>query len=121
MSGRVSLSAIRVFEAAARLGSFKDAADELAMTPTAVSHRIRGLEGELGTALFSRSHRKADLTAAGDELFEASRAAVSVVDAAIERIGSAQRSVTMTTTPAFAALWLAPRLQALQALCREWF
>jgi LysR family glycine cleavage system transcriptional activator len=115
MSGRISLSSIRVFEAAARLGSFKEAADELGMTPTAVSHRIRGLEADLGTALFSRSHRKADLTAAGDELFEASRAAVSVVDAAIERIGASRHSVTLTTTPAFAALWLAPRLQAFQA------
>ncbi|MBL6430693.1 MAG: hypothetical protein HPM95_03850 [Alphaproteobacteria bacterium] len=54
--------------------------------------------------MFSRSHRKADLTAVGDELFEASRAAVSVVDAAIERIGASRHSVTLTTTPAFAAL-----------------
>ena len=53
---RPSLAAMRVFEAAARLGSFKEAAGELAMTPTAVSHRIRNLEEELGQPLFRRSH-----------------------------------------------------------------
>ena len=59
---RPSLAAMRVFEAAARLGSFKEAAGELAMTPTAVSHRIRNLEEELGQPLFRRSHRKVELT-----------------------------------------------------------
>jgi DNA-binding transcriptional LysR family regulator len=114
-SGRVSLAAIRVFEAAARLGSFREAAGELGMTPTAVSHRIRNLEAGLGLALFRRSHRKVDLTAAGEDLFEAARTAVAVIDAAAERLAPAGRGVTLATTPAFAALWLAPRLSAFQS------
>lgn len=114
-SHRVSLAAIRVFEAAARLGSFRAAADELGLTPTAVSHRIRNLEAGLGLPLFRRSHRKVDLTAAGADLFEAARTAVAVIDAAADRLVSAERGVTLATTPAFAALWLAPRLSAFQA------
>ncbi|NRP72934.1 HTH-type transcriptional regulator PerR [Ensifer psoraleae] len=112
---RASLSAIRVFEAAARLGSFKDAAGELGLTSTAVSHRVRGLEGDLGVDLFRRSHRKVELTQAGAELLEAARAAVSLLENAIDRISSETRSVTLTTTPAFAALWLAPRISEFQA------
>jgi len=114
-SGRISLAAVRVFEAAARLGSFREAAGELGMTPTAVSHRIRNLETSLGLALFRRSHRKVDLTPAGEDLFEAARTAVSVLDAAADRLVPAARCVTLATTPAFAALWLAPRLSAFQA------
>lgn len=112
---RPSLAAMRVFEAAARLGSFKEAAGELAMTPTAVSHRIRNLEEELGQPLFRRSHRKVELTSAGVELFEAARGAVALLDAAFERLDAGARIVCVSATPAFAALWLAPRLSALAA------
>lgn len=51
---QLPLSALRAFEAAARLGSFKQAADDLAVTPTAISHQIRALEEQLGLALFDR-------------------------------------------------------------------
>ncbi|MCC3264173.1 LysR family transcriptional regulator, partial [Paenibacillus polymyxa] len=56
------LSALRAFEAAARLGSFKAAAEELAVTPTAGSHQIRALEAGTGLALFDRQVRKVTLT-----------------------------------------------------------
>ena len=112
---RPSLAAMRVFEVAARLGSFKEAAGELAMTPTAVSHRIRNLEEDLGLPLFRRSHRKVELTSAGADLFEAARGAVALLDAAFERLEAGARVVCVSATPAFAALWLAPRLQALAA------
>ena len=62
------LSALRTFEAAARLGSFKAAAEELAVTPTAISHQIRGLEEQSGVALFERHVRRVTLTEAGAEL-----------------------------------------------------
>ncbi|MBN1238111.1 MAG: LysR family transcriptional regulator, partial [Gammaproteobacteria bacterium] len=57
--------ALRAFEAAARLGSFKAAAEELHVTPTAVSHQIKALETRLGRPLFERNTRSIALTAAG--------------------------------------------------------
>ena len=63
------LSALRAFEAAAHLGSFKAAAEELAVTPTAVSHQIRALESQAGLALFDRQVRKVSLTDAGTQLY----------------------------------------------------
>lgn len=62
------LSALRAFEAAARHGSFKKAAGELAVTPTAISHQIRVLEEYTGQALFERQVRKVALTATGAAL-----------------------------------------------------
>src|SRR5215472_7522244 len=64
-----SLKALRAFEAAARHMSFKAAADELALTPTAISHQIRLLETALGRALFHRRPRPLTLTPAGAALF----------------------------------------------------
>ena len=63
------LAALRAFEAAARLGSFKAAAEELAVTPSAVSHQIRALEAQAGLALFDRQVRKVSLTGAGAQLY----------------------------------------------------
>jgi LysR family glycine cleavage system transcriptional activator len=68
-----SLSALRAFEAAARFRSFKQAADELAVTATAVSHRIRSLEDEIGCRLFVRKTRAVDLTPEGRSLYSAVR------------------------------------------------
>ena len=67
-SFRFSLDALQVFESAARLGSFKAAATELSVTPTAVSHRIRALEEALGCALFHRPVRAITLTPEGEQL-----------------------------------------------------
>ncbi|MEO1248955.1 MAG: LysR family transcriptional regulator, partial [Pseudomonadota bacterium] len=63
-----SASALRVFDAAARLGSFKGAAEELGVSPTAVSHQIRSLEDQLSLALFVRMTRRVELTDAGATL-----------------------------------------------------
>ncbi|WP_315983436.1 LysR family transcriptional regulator [Aliamphritea spongicola] len=60
-----SLTAIRAFEVAARRQSFKDAADELCVTPAAISRQIKQLEAQLATVLFVRGHRQVTLTAAG--------------------------------------------------------
>lgn len=110
-----STSALRVFDAAARLGSFKAAAAELGVTPTAVSHQIRNLEDQIGVALFVRGTRKVDLTAAGQTLLEATGPAFRRIGAALEEIGSARQTLTLTTTPAFAALWLIPKIRAFEA------
>ena len=63
-----SFPALRAFEAAARLGSFARASEELHLTPSAVSHQIRALERTLGRALFRRANRQATLTADGERL-----------------------------------------------------
>lgn len=111
-----SLSALRAFEAAARLRSFKQAADELAVTATAVSHRIRGLEEEIGCRLFVRKTRAVELTPEGRSLYSAVREGFDTIASGVEKLRQRTRpSVKLSTTPAFAAKWLVPRLAAFQA------
>lgn len=75
------LGAVRVFEAAARLGSFTKAADELGMTQSAASHQIKLLEERAGTPLFVRKTRQIELTEAGARLApEASSAFATLAD-----------------------------------------
>ncbi len=69
MFASLPLTALRTFESAARQSSFKAAAEELAVTPTAVSHQIRSLEAWLGVPLFQRLPRKVRLTDCGERLF----------------------------------------------------
>jgi LysR family glycine cleavage system transcriptional activator len=111
-----SLSALRAFEAAARLRSFKQAADELAVTATAVSHRIRSLEDEIGCRLFVRKTRAVDLTPEGRSLYSAVREGFDTIASGVERLRQRARPlVKLSTTPAFAAKWLVPRLADFQA------
>ena len=111
-----SLSALRAFEAAARLRSFKQAADELAVTATAVSHRIRSLEQELGCRLFVRKTRAVDLTPEGRSLYSAVREGFDTIASGVERLRQRARPlVKLSTTPAFAAKWLVPRLAGFQS------
>lgn len=110
------LASLRAFEAAARHLSFKAAAEELAVTPTAISHQVRLLEDTLGRQLFERRIRQVDLTEAGQQLFPAVRDGLDRMARAVERIAArAERpSVVVTTTTAFAAHWLVPRLGAFR-------
>jgi LysR family glycine cleavage system transcriptional activator len=111
-----SLSALRAFEAAARLRSFKQAADELAVTATAVSHRIRALEDEIGCRLFVRKTRAVDLTPEGRSLYSAVREGFDTIASGVEKLRQRSRPVVkLSTTPAFAAKWLVPRLAHFQA------
>lgn len=111
------LAALRAFEAAARHRSFKQAAGELHVTPTAVSHQIRSLESQLGVALFERRTRHVVLTAEGLALYPVLREGFDRFAAALESIrpGRLARPVTLSATPAFAAMWLLPRLPRFQA------
>lgn len=106
------LSALRAFEAAARHGSFKQAAHELAVTPTAISHQIRSLEESTGLALFKRQVRKVVLTDAGAELYGVLRDGFDAFETVLQRLGAAQarRRVVISATKAFMARWLAPRV-----------
>jgi LysR family transcriptional regulator, glycine cleavage system transcriptional activator len=103
---------LRAFEATARHVSFKKAAVELGVTPTAISHQIRLLEQYCGRALFRRRPRPLSLTEAGSRLFPIVRNgldAFSVALGAIRRQGDRQ-PLRVTTTNAFASRWLVPRL-----------
>lgn len=110
------LSALRAFEAAARLGSFKAAAEELAVTPTAVSHQIRGLEQQVGAALFTRQVRRVALTDAGTRLYPVLRDGFDAFQAALERLTEARQrpQVVISATNAFTAKWLLPRMGAFR-------
>jgi LysR family transcriptional regulator, glycine cleavage system transcriptional activator len=112
MFASLPLNALRAFESAARQQSFKAAASELAVTPTAISHQIRGLETWLGMPLFERLPRQVRLTAGGERLFRSLHGALLEVAQSVDSLRP-QRStsqLTVSTTPAFAALWLVPRL-----------
>jgi DNA-binding transcriptional LysR family regulator len=110
-----SPSALRTFDAAARCGSFKAAAEELAVTPTSVSHQVKALETQLGVSLFERRTRKVELTAAGLRLAEATGEAFHGIALALEDIAVVETELSISTTPAFAALWLMPRLHLFEA------
>ncbi|CAM3841993.1 LysR substrate-binding domain-containing protein [Xenorhabdus thuongxuanensis] len=110
-----SLTSLRAFEAAARLRSFKQAAEELSVTATAISHRIRVLEEYLEHPLFLRKVRAVELTPNGLTLFAAVHSGFETIAVAIEHIKKPRRqSVMLSTTPAFATKWLIPRLALFQ-------
>jgi LysR family transcriptional regulator, glycine cleavage system transcriptional activator len=106
------LASLRAFEAAARHMSFKEAAAELRVTPTAVSHQIRLLEDICGQPLFRRRPRPLSLTGAGERLFPVLRNGLDAFVAAIASIseGTGQRRLRVTSPNAFASRWLIPRL-----------
>jgi LysR family glycine cleavage system transcriptional activator len=110
------LAALRTFEAAARHLSFKRAAAELLVTPTAVSHQIRLLEETMGLRLFERRTRQVVMTEAAQRLYPVLRDGFDSFARAIEGL-SAQarpRAVTLTATRAFTARLLVPRVAAFQ-------
>ncbi|SLN66580.1 transcriptional regulator GcvA [Oceanibacterium hippocampi] len=112
MSGLPPLPALRAFEAAARHLSFKRAAEELAVTPTAISHQIRLLEEVLGVRLFDRRPRQVSLSPAGVTLFPPINGAFAAMREAVGRIteNKRRRGLTLSATTAFTAKWLVPRL-----------
>lgn len=113
----MSLDAIRGFEAAARHLSFTAAAEELFITQSAVSKQVKSLEDALGAALFLRGGKGLSLTPEGRQLYEAARASLAQLASAVDRLLAVDRvSVSITTTPSFAALWLAPKLAKFQLL-----
>lgn len=111
------LNALRAFEAAARHLSFKNAGEELAVTPTAISHQIRGLEDYLGFALFRRLTRALDLTAEGRAMLPKVREGLECFAAAIEntRCHEAGGRLLVSSPPAFAARWLIRHLPGFTA------
>ena len=109
------LTAVRVFEAAARHENFTQAAAELGMTQAAVSYQIRILEERLGLPLFLRSRQRVTLSDAGRRAAPLVTAALDGISDAFESLVDTDESVlTISTHQTFATNWLAPRLGAFQ-------
>ena len=105
---QVSLQALKAFESAARRGSFKLAAEELSLTPTAISHHIGNLESRLNVSLFHRQGRRISLTGTGIRLAKATSEGFRKIDSALEEVVKAGNMVRVTTTSSLAAMVLIP-------------
>ncbi|MDA7417757.1 LysR substrate-binding domain-containing protein [Xenophilus arseniciresistens] len=107
---------LRAFEAVARHLNFRAAAEEMALTQSAVSRQIQSLEDEVGVPLFLRHTRAVELTTAGAQLLLAVQQSLPRIDGAVRQIrqSAGRRSVSLTTFASFASMWLIPRLEAFQ-------
>jgi LysR family transcriptional regulator, glycine cleavage system transcriptional activator len=111
------LPALRFFEAAGRHQSFKLAAAELNVTPSAISHGIVGLEQALGVELFVREPRGISLTATGADYLSYVSEAFSLIAIGTQRLPNhrADRPIALSCAPTFASRWLLPRLAGFRA------
>ncbi|WP_299669315.1 LysR substrate-binding domain-containing protein [uncultured Ruegeria sp.] len=106
------VSSLISFEAAARHVSFKTAAEELNVTPAAISHQVKALENELQSALFLRHHRGVELTESGAYLLVALQRGLEGISEALGQLRRQydRKGVTIRSTTAVSSLWLTPRL-----------
>jgi LysR family transcriptional regulator, glycine cleavage system transcriptional activator len=114
----LSLNNLRAFEAVARRLSFSEAADELFVTQSAISRQIKGLEEEIGAALFVRGTRHVEMTQSGQMLLRSVEAGLQKIDASVRQIRQvrSRKRVSVTTFASFGSLWLLPRIEAFQRL-----
>jgi LysR family glycine cleavage system transcriptional activator len=112
------LNALRAFEAAARHLSFVKASEELSVTPAAISHQVKKLEEFLGFPLFRRRAAGLLLAESGQLLLSGVREVFLGLDTAMERVmeSDSRGTITLSVAPAFAVLWLIPRVQKFYAL-----
>ncbi len=111
--------ALRTLEAAGRHLNFTRAAQELGLTPAAVSHQIKEFEEQLGVALFSRTSRTIELTEAGTLVVEATTDALDRIDRAVARARRIKRgaaAISLTMDAVFASKWLLPRADRFRKL-----
>jgi DNA-binding transcriptional LysR family regulator len=106
----------RTFDAVARHLNFRAAAEELALTQSAVSRQIQALEQDVGTPLFVRHTRSVALSSAGAVLARAVGPTLERLDGAVRQVRQTlgRQSVAITTWASFASMWLIPRLEAFQ-------
>lgn len=109
------LNALRVFEAVARLGSFRAAADELCVTQSAVSHQVRNLEEFLGKFLFEREGNRTQLLPHGLDLANSLSASLQEIGAACDRTRNSSQALVIAAIPSIAMCWLIPRLSRFSA------
>ena len=112
----IAAGQLRAFEAVARHLNFRAAADELALTQSAVSRQIQGLEEDVGVSLFLRHTRAVELTSAGAQLLRAVMPSLERVDSAVRiiRQSAGRKNVAISTWASFASMWLIPRLEVFQ-------
>ncbi|MAU21589.1 MAG: LysR family transcriptional regulator [Martelella sp.] len=113
MTSPVSFGALRTFVEVGRQGSIKRAAQELNVTPGAVSQQVKALEARFGILLLERGNREVKLSAHGLRLFGKVAPSFEQIDAAVQLFEDRRpgpRSLVVSTTPSFAACWLTPRL-----------
>ena len=110
--GLPSLKMIGTFEAAGRLKSFKDAADELHVTPGAVSHQIRSLEQELDMKLFLRESRAVNLTPEGKDLFEVVSSSLNQIGQTVKKLRELNETqhISIGSTTAVLSMWLSQKI-----------
>lgn len=110
--GLPPLNALRAFEATARHLSFKNAAEELFVTPAALSHQIKALEEFFGQALFVRKMRSIALTPAGEALYPGLRLAFEQIRQSVEQLNRLpnENVLVVSASPGLTSKWLAPRL-----------
>ena len=119
-NSKAPIRALWAFEATARLGSFKVAAEELNVTPGAVSQQIKKLEEWLGYALFERKTRKLVITEAAQALYQELSDSLSNLDQTCQRYrAGASTDVSVSMSTSMAAKWLAPRLADFMILHPE--
>jgi DNA-binding transcriptional LysR family regulator len=113
----IAVGHLRAFMAVARHLNFRAAADEMALTQSAVSRQIQALESEIGVALFLRHTRAVELTSAGTQLLRAAAPSLERIDSAVRLIrqNAGRKIVSISTWASFASMWLIPRLESFQS------
>lgn len=112
------LNALRAFESVARHRSFRKAADELFVTPAAITHQIKALESQLGIELFRRFNRRIELTERAREALPALQEAFELLSESVTLLresGNNTPRLTIGASPTFVSRWLVPRLQGFLA------
>ncbi|NRA22174.1 MAG: LysR family transcriptional regulator [Oceanospirillaceae bacterium] len=119
-----SLNSLRTFESAARLKSFSQAAQELFVSPSAVSHQIRQLEQRLGVELFVRLDRQVVLSPAGERYYPQVKVGIETLLNAtaqlLDKSDDKPAVIKMSVVPFFATRWLLPKLEDFRALYPHW-
>ena len=122
MSVTPNLNAYLYFEAVARRGTITRAAEELSVSPSAVSQQVKLLEQRLGVKLFRRNGRVLSLTLEGEQLFQSSTTALRLLRDAGRHLGKTREThrLNLRVTPSFGVRWLGPRLADFVARHPDW-
>lgn len=122
MSREPNLNGYLYFEAVARRGTLSKAAEELSVSPSAVSQQIKLMEQQFGIKLFRRQGRSLSLTLEGEQLFRTSSAAIRMLRDARRNLGQTRdsRRLALRVSPSFGVRWLGPRLSDFIARHPEW-
>lgn len=122
MSRLHNLNAYLHFEAVARRASVTRAAEELSVSPSAVSQQIKSLEQQLGIKLFRREGRSFTLTLEGEQLYQAASTAIRLLKDAHRQLGKQHETMRLSfrVTPSLGVRWLGPKLAEFRALHADW-